>query len=130
MTKFLALVWSHIKWVLDVIIYYPFYKLHDSHMPIIREDVSTWHYETEEDVECAVCLCKIEEGEETRVLRCNHIFHKDCLDKWVGFNNVTCPLCRESVGPRRVVTDLGAEVLFFQFCSTHNNDERDTWWLR
>ncbi|AES89593.2 zinc finger, C3HC4 type (RING finger) protein [Medicago truncatula] len=63
----------------------------------------------EEEVDCAVCLCTMKEREEIRVLKCEHVFHKDCLDTWYSFkyNNTTCPLCRVSVGPLR---DLDAKV--------------------
>ena len=84
----------------------------------------------EEDVECSVCLCKIEEGDEIRVLRCDHMFHRYCLDRWVGFKNNTCPLCRESLRPERAITELGAEVLSFNFCSIYSDREHDDWWLR
>lgn len=93
--------------------------LHDSQMPIIIGEDVICHYEStpgSEDVDCAVCLCKIE-GEEIRVLRCNHICHNDCLDRWVGFKNATCPLCTQSVSLRRAISEFGAEVLFFQFYS-------------
>ncbi|KAK7275123.1 hypothetical protein RIF29_16230 [Crotalaria pallida] len=134
--KHLTLFYTHLKWVFDFLLFYPFYKLYDSPLPMIEEDVSVCHYEStpgsNEDVDCAVCLCKIGEGDEIRVLRCDHLFHKECLDKWVvGFKNANCPLCREAVGPRRVITELGAEVLFFHFCSINtSDDDRDTWWLR
>ncbi|OIW04638.1 hypothetical protein TanjilG_07773 [Lupinus angustifolius] len=133
--KYLTLLWTHLSWVLNFLLYYPFYKLHDSKVPIIEEEVSICDYyesttTSEEGIDCAVCLCKIEEMDEIRVLRCDHLFHRDCLDKWVGFKNAICPLCREPMGPRRVITELGAEVLFFQFCAIHNDDEHDTWWLR
>ncbi|KAL2349033.1 hypothetical protein Fmac_003033 [Flemingia macrophylla] len=109
--------------------------LHDHHqIPVIGEEQSICHYApttgSEEDVDCAVCLCKFVVGEEIRVLRCKHLFHRKCLDAWVGLRiAITCPLCREPVGPRRIINEVGAEVLLFQFCS-NNNDDRDTWWLR
>lgn len=133
--KYLTLVCTHLKWVFDFLLCYPFYKLHDDHphqLPKIgsgEEELCRIHYE--EDVDCAVCLCKIGElGEEIRVLRCDHMFHKDCLDRWVGLKNTTCPLCRESIGPKRAITQLGAEVLLFRVFSTRADEERDTWWLR
>ncbi|KAL4193370.1 hypothetical protein AMTRI_Chr06g199070 [Amborella trichopoda] len=48
-------------------------------------------------VECTVCLYKFEEEEEISKLRCNHFFHRDCLDKWLDHWHSTCPLCRTSV---------------------------------
>ncbi|KAK8490296.1 hypothetical protein V6N13_098034 [Hibiscus sabdariffa] len=57
---------------------------------------------------CAVCLSQLKEGDEVRELRnCCHVFHRDCIDRWVdydedqgdhdqedGNNHKTCPLCR------------------------------------
>ncbi|XP_031100781.1 E3 ubiquitin-protein ligase RHA2B-like [Ipomoea triloba] len=84
-----------------------------------------------EAVECAVCLCKIEEGEEVGDLRCNHIFHRDCLDRWLATGRNSCPLCRtqvKSAAGRRLFDDRYREVIEFDFFS----GRRDgcTWWLR
>ncbi|WJX57573.1 RING-type E3 ubiquitin transferase [Trifolium repens] len=133
MMKYFTLLYTRLKCVLDIITYYPFYKLHDSHFPIIEEVYNVCNYEpsfdSEEDVECSVCLCKIEEGDEIRVLRCNHIYHTECLDKWIAFKNNTCPLCRDSLVPKRDVTELGAEVLSFNFCAIRSDRARDDWFL-
>ncbi|KAE9606560.1 hypothetical protein Lal_00013984 [Lupinus albus] len=44
---------------------------------------------------CAVCLYKFEADEEIRRLtNCCHIFHKGCLDRWMGYDQRTCPMCR------------------------------------
>jgi len=85
---------------------------------------------TKEDVECVVCLCKIEEGDEISVLRCDHMYHRRCLDKWVSFKNNTCPLCRESLRPERVITEHGVEVLSFDFFAIRSDRDCDDWWLR
>ena len=85
----------------------------------------------EEEVECAVCLCKIEEGEEIKQLRCDHLFHRVCLDRWLGYRRVTCPLCRCSLFPCRKLTEFGVdlEVLLFKYSSLSSVD-RERWWLR
>jgi len=58
--NYLILFYTHLKWVLDILTYYPFYKLHDSNFPIIGEMYDVYNYEdTKEDVECVACLCKI-----------------------------------------------------------------------
>jgi E3 ubiquitin-protein ligase RHA2 len=43
-----------------------------------------------------VCLSGIEEGDEVRELRCRHLFHRGCLDRWwlSARPPATCPLCR------------------------------------
>ncbi|CAH8382845.1 unnamed protein product [Eruca vesicaria subsp. sativa] len=48
----------------------------------------------QEDSECSVCLSKFEEDSEVNKLNCGHLFHKTCLEKWIDYWNITCPLCR------------------------------------
>ncbi|KAK6921828.1 Zinc finger, RING-type [Dillenia turbinata] len=69
--------------------------------------------ESDEHEECAVCLCRIEEEEEIRELRCKHLFHKVCLDRWAfsSYRRSTCPLCRGSLARPRIDAQLGEEVL-------------------
>ncbi|URE07662.1 Zinc finger, C3HC4 type (RING finger) [Musa troglodytarum] len=44
---------------------------------------------------CAVCLCEFEDAEEVRRLNnCRHVFHRGCIDRWLEFDQRTCPLCR------------------------------------
>ncbi|XP_006437779.2 RING-H2 finger protein ATL64 [Citrus clementina] len=86
-------------------------------------------HDDHEEIECAVCLCKIEE-EEMRELRCSHLFHQSCLDAWTAYKYATCPICRDSIAPPRLVTELGEEMLFFNFCSFSSTSQRDKWWVR
>ncbi|KAL5198386.1 hypothetical protein ABZP36_001898 [Zizania latifolia] len=65
------------------------------------ELMSVWRYRKGGEsspavVECVVCLSSIEEGDEVRVLRCRHLFHRRCLDRWLQQARppATCPLCR------------------------------------
>lgn len=46
----------------------------------------------------ACCICLVRYNEESSIKRtpCQHIFHEECLGKWLQ-NNTTCPLCREDV---------------------------------
>ncbi|EPS62085.1 hypothetical protein M569_12708, partial [Genlisea aurea] len=49
--------------------------------------------------ECSVCLSNLEDGEFVRILpNCKHIFHVDCVDRWLESNS-TCPVCRTPVLP-------------------------------
>lgn len=43
---------------------------------------------------CTICLEEFDNEDEVRMLFCKHVFHKDCVDKWLIERNVTCPLCR------------------------------------
>lgn len=51
-------------------------------------------YDTlDETSECTFCLETIWKNECVK-LNCNHVFHTECLIKWV---NPTCPICRTSI---------------------------------
>ncbi|KAI4316264.1 hypothetical protein L6164_024261 [Bauhinia variegata] len=50
-----------------------------------------------EDAVCCICLAKYENNDELRELPCSHLFHKDCVDKWLKINAL-CPLCKHEVG--------------------------------
>lgn len=53
-----------------------------------------------EELGCAVCLSGVEERDEIRDLwNCGHVFHRQCLDRWVDLGHVTCPLCRSLLLP-------------------------------
>ncbi|XP_048141224.1 RING-H2 finger protein ATL46-like [Rhodamnia argentea] len=60
---------------------------------------------------CAVCLTGIEGRDQVReLLNCSHVFHRECLDRWVEENQVTCPLCRCLLFPaatprRRIIAE-------------------------
>lgn len=49
--------------------------------------------------ECSVCLTEFEPNAEINDLPCGHLFHKNCLEKWLRYWNVTCPLCRTRMVP-------------------------------
>uniref|UniRef100_A0ACD5YAY8 Uncharacterized protein n=1 Tax=Avena sativa TaxID=4498 RepID=A0ACD5YAY8_AVESA len=62
-----------------------------------RKDTGQGDEEAEAEaasVECVFCLSGVEEGEEVRELRCRHVFHRACLDRWLATPPATCPLCR------------------------------------
>ncbi|KAB1215365.1 E3 ubiquitin-protein ligase RHA1B [Morella rubra] len=44
---------------------------------------------------CAVCLFEFDPDDDIRrLMNCRHIFHMGCLDRWMGYEQKTCPLCR------------------------------------
>lgn len=50
----------------------------------------------DDDQRCLVCLCDFETKEVARKLvKCNHLFHKECIDQWLTTGRNSCPLCRE-----------------------------------
>lgn len=48
---------------------------------------------------CVVCLDQLEEGDYCRVLFCEHVFHKRCIDSWwlqkPNSMELKCPMCRQ-----------------------------------
>ncbi|RZC92343.1 hypothetical protein C5167_011752 [Papaver somniferum] len=44
---------------------------------------------------CSVCMGESETStEEGKRLPCNHVYHLDCISKWISRSNNSCPLCR------------------------------------
>ncbi|KAJ1727330.1 hypothetical protein LPJ61_004628, partial [Coemansia biformis] len=44
--------------------------------------------------ECAICLDVIGVGDVIRCLPCPHVFHAECIDRWLLFQSSVCPLCK------------------------------------
>jgi Ring finger domain len=63
-------------------------------LDVIKYERKIDNADNDEAVECVLCMYEIEEGEEMRDLRCKHLFHKRCLDRWL-VKKLTCPLCRD-----------------------------------
>ncbi|WEL39296.1 RING-type domain-containing protein [Encephalitozoon hellem] len=42
---------------------------------------------------CIICLEDFEDGGCVRNLGCGHVFHRECVDKWLR-KNFVCPVCR------------------------------------
>lgn len=61
--------------------------------PTIRFDKvqSSEHHEV---LDCSVCLTQFEPESKINHLSCGHLFHTECLEKWLDYWNITCPLCR------------------------------------
>ncbi|GAB4855088.1 hypothetical protein Ancab_023671 [Ancistrocladus abbreviatus] len=64
-----------------------------------------WDDRNQEDpTECAVCLSTLEQEDMARLLpNCNHIFHAECIEKWLISSQSTCPICRTQVTPHDLV---------------------------
>lgn len=52
----------------------------------------------QEEEKCAVCLGEYEVGEDVKILPCTHMFHSECIDRWLKVNR-TCPFCKQSIRP-------------------------------
>ncbi|ONK67478.1 uncharacterized protein A4U43_C05F470 [Asparagus officinalis] len=94
---------SHFAWLPDSRFLDQCLVPFDQLMPICDAILGVSRYKKEhEEVRCVFCLSCVEEGEEVRELRCGHVFHRECLDGWIEFGRVTCPLCRAALVPFEV----------------------------
>ncbi len=63
----------------------------------ISEYISINEEENERDV-CSICIEPFMIDHKVKIMPCNkkHIFHKDCIEKWLSHNKV-CPTCRKEI---------------------------------
>jgi len=72
---------------------------------------------TIEEQICPICLDVLNPLTQKIELKCTHVYHKKCIDKWLH-KHYTCPLCRERT---RVVPSYSIDykvvlvVLFFLY---------------
>lgn len=52
--------------------------------------------QTARNVECSVCLEKLNMKEQAKRLPCGHLFHEKCVRPWFS-TNTKCPNCRFDV---------------------------------
>ena len=53
------------------------------------------------DKECSICYCQFTENHDYYLInKCNHDFHKSCLERWLD-NASSCPICRSHIDEDR-----------------------------
>jgi len=51
-----------------------------------------------EDEICSICLVEFErEDGVSKLRRCGHVFHFNCIEQWLERSQFSCPLCRSSL---------------------------------
>ena len=45
------------------------------------------------DTDCSICIEAYQDSDLLRRLPCLHLFHQECIDRWLGIN-VRCPICK------------------------------------
>ncbi|KAF5442056.1 hypothetical protein F2P56_036919 [Juglans regia] len=70
-------------------------------VPVIEYGIFVERYgSVAHEMACSVCLNSVKRSHEIRELsNCSHVFHRECLDRWVDEAQVTCPLCRTMLLP-------------------------------
>ena len=60
-----------------------------------RMNETVYEYTGEDNTEqCAICLENMNRGDMIIKIRCDHIFHSTCINRWFSRRN-TCPICRD-----------------------------------
>lgn len=86
---------------LNLNVIYEFLKLDcEEYDPASKTIIDNCHpinyIKTNQDENCVICICNIEENEKIRKLPCHHIFHDECIMTWLS-NHSTCPICKISL---------------------------------
>ena len=53
---------------------------------------------------CVICLSDFQVGEQESTLPCLHIFHSNCIEKWI-IENKTCPICKYDISLNSLLKD-------------------------
>lgn len=61
-------------------------------LPAATGAVTSQETSSEESLGCSICTDDFENGQDIRVLPCNHKFHPECVDPWLLNVSGTCPL--------------------------------------
>ncbi|KAF1797689.1 hypothetical protein FB192DRAFT_1290541 [Mucor lusitanicus] len=56
--------------------------------------VTQWSNQDIKDEQCLVCLDEFAFKQPVRVLKCHHVFHRECVDRWLCEAHNSCPVCR------------------------------------
>jgi len=51
---------------------------------------------------CSICLEELVDGETLRELPCSHLYHMECVDKWLTTKSSHCPLCKQDATPPEI----------------------------
>lgn len=82
------------------------------------KNIQDYVYETKEippEPDCSICYNKYTKDKQNSRLGCNHIFHRECILKWLE-TGITCPLCRSHVIQCEECNGTG--VIFFDYNGT------------
>lgn len=72
----------------------------------------------EDKKRCAICLENFQNGDESIILPCVHIFHSKCIRKWVQ-RKKTCPFCNYKINIPRLIKK------FTPIFNNNNNNTED-----
>ncbi|KAI9304261.1 hypothetical protein BJ944DRAFT_267112 [Cunninghamella echinulata] len=67
----------------------------DASLPIHSwSDETTKKAMLQDTEKCLVCLDDFIPKQSVRILKCRHVFHVECVDRWLVESHNSCPICR------------------------------------
>jgi hypothetical protein len=71
---------------------------------------------------CSICLNEVRSSRHNSnpPIRCGHIFHRHCLEKWKAKGKHTCPLCRQVFDVSKFTVSLTVTNNYTSNVSTTN----------
>lgn len=70
---------------------------------------------------CAICLEECVE-DNCMIWWCEHIFHKECMNKYLEYDNMKCPMCRMEI---KNIVDLSDKVDIYVYNNIKYEKEID-----
>jgi len=61
---------------------------------------------------CPICLIDFEEQTRIKLLPCDHGFHPECIEPWIGERSDSCPICRQTVMDKLEAAERGAPCCY------------------
>lgn len=67
------------------------------HILLDKFNIIPYDYPNDNEIKytCSICHENNKDQEIVKLIYCSHLFHKECIDGWIGNNS--CPLCREKI---------------------------------
>ena len=82
-------------------------KLNDDSEEILRHIPTSTVKEikkSSENNKCVICLSEFQIGEQESILPCFHIFHSNCIEKWIS-EKKWCPVCKYDISLKSLLSE-------------------------
>ena len=63
-----------------------------------------------ENPTCSICLANIRVNDNVTKLKCNHLFHFKCIEKWLKINE-ECPFCRTKLKKKKFIEHKPQKII-------------------
>lgn len=74
---------------------------------------------------CSICLDEYAPDDVLGELPCGHVFHRDCIGKWLTERSSTCPLCKTDLLPNEDDDDDASDYVELRDGESHSSGDSD-----